>query len=368
MAPLLALCLVVLIAVSHAGVITLSAEKITKWNQESNDPELLWDPLHTRNVQDLPKAKPLPLPASPSFIEQVAWKPRVFIWHNFISDVEARHLVELAAPQMKRSTVVGAGGKSVEDDYRTSYGTFLRRYQDAVVERLENKVAAWTHLPLDHQEDTQVLRYGIGQFYRVHSDTLRDEQAGVRVATVLIYLNEPEEGGETAFPTSEWISPELVKRYDGGFSDCAKGHVAFKPKRGDALLFWSIDPDGQTEDHHAAHTGCPVIRGAKWTVTKWIHHKPFRPAELDAAIKRQGVPVADVDPGICKDTSTHCAQWAKDDGCNKNRDYMVVSVASPGACRLTCGECTVCAEGDRACYNENRRRIGYLVHDPKEIK
>ena len=29
--------------------------------------------------------------------------------------------------QMKRSTVVGAGGKSVEDNYRTSYGTFLRR-------------------------------------------------------------------------------------------------------------------------------------------------------------------------------------------------------------------------------------------------
>ena len=38
-----------------------------------------------------------------------------FIYHNFITLKEARHLIELAAPQMKRSTVVGAGGKSVED-------------------------------------------------------------------------------------------------------------------------------------------------------------------------------------------------------------------------------------------------------------
>jgi prolyl 4-hydroxylase len=46
----------------------------------------------------------------------------------------------------------------VEDGYRTSYGTFLRRYQDAIVERLENRVAAWTKIPVEHQEDTQILR------------------------------------------------------------------------------------------------------------------------------------------------------------------------------------------------------------------
>jgi prolyl 4-hydroxylase len=154
-------------------------------------------------------------------------------------------------------------GKSVEDSYRTSYGAFLRRYQDAVVTRIENRVAAWTHLHVSHQEDIQVLRYGIGQFYKVHADTLRDDEAGVRVATVLVYLNEPQEGGETAFPNSQWISPEVQQKYGSGLSDCAKNVVAFKPKRGDALLFWSIHPN-TTEDFHASHTGCPVISGIKW--------------------------------------------------------------------------------------------------------
>lgn len=161
----------------------------------------------------------------------------MFIYHNFLSSIEAHHLINLSTATMKKSTVVGPGGKSVEDSYRTSYGTFLRRYQDPVVTRIENRVAAWTHLPVSHQEDIQVLRYGIGQFYKVHADTLKDDEAGVRVATVLVYLNEPEEGGETAFPDSQWISPEVQKKYGEGLSDCAKFVVAFKPKRYESSMF-----------------------------------------------------------------------------------------------------------------------------------
>ena len=48
----------------------------------------------------------------------------------------------LLPPQMKRSTVVGAGGKSVEDTIRTSYGTFLKRQQDPVVSAVERRLAS----------------------------------------------------------------------------------------------------------------------------------------------------------------------------------------------------------------------------------
>jgi prolyl 4-hydroxylase len=46
------------------------------------------------------------------------------------------------ALQMKRSTVVGAGGQSVEDQIRTSYGTFLKRLQDPVVAAVEQRLAS----------------------------------------------------------------------------------------------------------------------------------------------------------------------------------------------------------------------------------
>ena len=45
----------------------------------------------------------------------------------------------------------------------------------------------------------QILRYGLGQKYGAHYDSLVEDSP--RVATVLLYLaNTTEEGGETAFP------------------------------------------------------------------------------------------------------------------------------------------------------------------------
>lgn len=99
---------------------------------------------------------------------------------------------------MKRSTVVGNNGDSVLDEIRSSYGTFLDRLHDPMVTSVEQRVAAWTKINLTHQEDLQVLRYGLGQKYGSHYDSLDNDSP--RVATVLLYLSDVEEGGETAFP------------------------------------------------------------------------------------------------------------------------------------------------------------------------
>lgn len=47
-------------------------------------------------------------------------------------------------------------------------------------------------------------------------------------------------------------------------SECAAGHVAAVPKKGDALLFFSLKPEGKL-DSASMHTGCPVVKGIKWT-------------------------------------------------------------------------------------------------------
>jgi 2OG-Fe(II) oxygenase superfamily len=56
------------------------------------------------------------------------------------------------------------------------------------------------------QEDMQILRYAHGQKYGAHYDTLADDASGLRVATVLLYLSEATEGGETAFPQARPVS------------------------------------------------------------------------------------------------------------------------------------------------------------------
>ncbi len=60
---------------------------------------------------------------------------------------------------MKRSSVAGEGGKGVIDEIRTSYGMFIRRLQDPIIERIERRIALYTQLPLSHQEDIQVRRF-----------------------------------------------------------------------------------------------------------------------------------------------------------------------------------------------------------------
>lgn len=78
---------------------------------------------------------------------------------------------------------------------------------------------------------SQVLRYDVGQYYHRHMDVLSNDQAGARVATVLLYFNNPEHGGETSFPSTKddsWVDPAARQKYSAELSDCAQGHVAYK--------------------------------------------------------------------------------------------------------------------------------------------
>ncbi|GFR51271.1 hypothetical protein Agub_g13579 [Astrephomene gubernaculifera] len=298
----------------------------------------------------------------PGWIQTISWKPRAFVYHNFLSDQEARHIIDLAHAQMKRSTVVGNKNEGVVDEIRTSYGTFLRRNQDPVIAAIEQRLAIWTQLPPSYQEDMQVLRYGPTNKYGAHMDGLE------RVATVLMYLVEPDFGGETAFLSSEWSHPELAARADreGNFSECARGHVAYRPKRGDALMFFDTKPDYMNGDGHSMHTGCPVVAGVKWNAVKWIHGVPFREDEYQRALKEPFQPLPD--PGVCANLHEMCDTWAKSGECTHNPGYMKGGNVGQGSCRLACKDCEACEEGDRECYKRNRESGGFLIFNEAELK
>jgi len=209
------------------------------------DPSL--DAIATDDEEDHPK------------IETLAWKPRVQYYRGFITDEEANHIMQMVLPILTESTVVGAGGKNVKSDHRTSTGAFIvgAMRDDEVIKDVERRIALWTHLPEENGEALYVLRYDLGQYYRPHNDYfLTDEMIrnhGDRVATVLTYLAAPDEGGETQFP-------------DTG--------MRVKFHKGDALLFWDYNPD-MTPDPWSKHESLPVTKGTKWCMTKWIHSKRY---------------------------------------------------------------------------------------------
>ncbi len=50
------------------------------------------------------------------------------------------------------------------------------RKLDPVIEGIMKRVAAFVRVPTVHQEDMQVLRYGVGQTYVAHTDSLIDDR------------------------------------------------------------------------------------------------------------------------------------------------------------------------------------------------
>ncbi|EYU17561.1 hypothetical protein MIMGU_mgv1a0210091mg, partial [Erythranthe guttata] len=189
------------------------------------------------------------------------------------SKEECEHLINLAKPHMVKSSVVDTEtGKSIDSRIRTSSGMFFKRGHDSVIGAIEKRIADYSQIPLEHGEGIQVLHYEVGQKYEPHYDYFLDEfhtkNGDQRVATLLMYLSDVEEGGETVFPVAKGNFSSLPGWNE--MSECAKKGLSVKPKMGDALLFWSLKPDA-TLDPSSLHGACPVIRGNKWSATKWMH-------------------------------------------------------------------------------------------------
>lgn len=106
-----------------------------------------------------------------------------------------------------------------------------------------------------------MLRYEVGEYYQTHHDYIPyqlERQAGVRIMTVYMYLNDVEEGGGTQFP---------------------KLDLTVQPKRGQALLWPSVlDQDPHEKDDRTLHQALPVIKGVKYGANAWIHQRDFKTA------------------------------------------------------------------------------------------
>ena len=265
---------------------------------------------------------------------------RIFLFHNFLTPEECDHMIALASPSLERSGVVAdAEGNSAISEVRTSKGMFLSRGQDQMIRDIERRVARWTLLPVANGEGFQILRYTSGQHYDGHYDYFFDKNSagngGNRFATVLIYLNDVEEGGETVFPNI----PAAGGSNGPEFSECARHHLAAKPKKGNAVLFHSITTTGELE-RRSLHTACPVLKGEKWSAPKWIHQERYavggeRPVKSTQEEKKGGAQ----GPNGCADNDALCAVWAADGECDKNPDFMVGTKMRPGSCLLSCKRC-----------------------------
>ncbi|MFN3569617.1 MAG: 2OG-Fe(II) oxygenase [Polaromonas sp.] len=194
-------------------------------------------------------------------ISTVMRAPDLLVLENLLDTDECLALIAAARPRLQRSLTVAleTGGEEVHDD-RTSDGMFFTRGETGLVARIEARIAKLLDWPVENGEGLQVLRYGPGAEYKPHYDYFDPAEpgsatilarGGQRVATLVIYLQEPEQGGATVFPDLR---------------------LQVAPRRGSAVFFsyGQAHPCSQT-----LHGGMPVLAGEKWIATKWLREREF---------------------------------------------------------------------------------------------
>ena len=111
------------------------------------------------------------------------------MWRGFLSPHECAELRRLAEPRLHDSVVVDpVTFKPVRaKGTRSSSGMFFGAAETATIAAVERRVAAWTMIPVEHQERLQVLRYEKGQRYGDHADFFEQRTLAVR-SQVLAWL------------------------------------------------------------------------------------------------------------------------------------------------------------------------------------
>jgi len=190
-------------------------------------------------------------------------RPAAVLLDNVLSARECDYLIAQSKKQMRPSTVVSPDtGEMAQIEARSSEGAFFVRGHDETIAGIEARLAELMQVPVDHGEGLQVLRYRTGGEYRPHYDYFPPEQAGSarhlarggqRTASLILYLNSPEAGGETIFPLAG---------------------ASFVPRCGSALYFAYCDGQGRL-DTTSLHGGAPVAGGEKWIATKWVRQHPY---------------------------------------------------------------------------------------------
>lgn len=186
-------------------------------------------------------------------------KAEIYALPEFVSAVECKRLMMMIDVVAQPSELYDG---SRREGFRTSYsGNFSPR--DPLVQEISARIDGVLGLPGQIGETMQGQRYMTGQQFKPHHDFFHTSESywpqerkrgGQRSWTAMLYLNQVEAGGATAFV-----------------------HAGIKiPPRPGVLLIWNnASPDG-VPNRDTLHAGTPVKRGVKYVITKWYRTRQWQ--------------------------------------------------------------------------------------------
>lgn len=181
-------------------------------------------------------------------------EPLVIVLGNVLSAEECDELIMLSKDKMQRSKI---GVTREVDEIRTSSGAFIEDDEHPTVAAIEKRISEIMNIPVEHGEGLHILHYAPGQEYKAHFDYFSAKSKAAvnnRISTLVLYLNDVEDGGQTVFP---------------------KLNLSVYPKKGMAVYFEYFYSD-QELNESTLHAGIPVIKGEKWIATQWMRKQRIR--------------------------------------------------------------------------------------------
>lgn len=176
---------------------------------------------------------------------------------NFLNEVDCRYVISAALPKLVISRVAGNEINSI----RTSSQCLLDIRSHTLLD-IEHKLELLLGIPSEYHETWRVIRYRVGEYYKAHHDWIHENQSysknmlslgGQRIKTVIIFLCNVVQGGETFFPL-------VFKK--------------FIPELGKLLAWDNVDSNGKPL-LNTLHEGLPPINGEKWILTTWYREHPI---------------------------------------------------------------------------------------------
>jgi len=182
------------------------------------------------------------IPNKPSWITGLA----------ILNDSECEELIRIGiSNELNFSSVVSK--KGVEINYRrTSNEMTITNAHSTIIGKIIRYASLISGKPISHIESVQLIRYETGQSFEPHFDffefsSLINQFTGDRIGTLIIYLNDNYNGGETIF------------------NDL---NLSIKGKAGRAIYFDNYI--GNEKNSLSRHSGNIVSNGTKWIIVTFI--------------------------------------------------------------------------------------------------
>lgn len=183
----------------------------------------------------------------------------IFAFGDFLSEAECARLRLMIDQVAKPSTL---HEQDYASGFRTSYSGDLDRYEPFVM-GISRRIDDLLGINPVCGEPVQGQRYLPGQQFKPHNDwfyttekywQLERKRGGQRSWTAMAFLNHVEEGGKTHFTNVG---------------------IEIEPKPGVLMVWNNALPDG-TPNEGTMHAGTPVVKGAKYVITKWYRTREWR--------------------------------------------------------------------------------------------